>query len=410
MFTAAALFGHLIAQSMAPSVRGYDFRAMYAAGQIVRSGNGSRLYDLQEQARAEEAIFERPGLLLIVHPPFEALFFAPLTRFSYASAYLIWGAINILLWMLFAYLARSFAPVPQQIFRYLILCFTFFPLWITMISGQTTIPLVVLYCLTYIALKGQQDFRAGVFLGLGLFRFQLVLPFALICLLRQKWRMMAGFAVTAVLLGGLSVVAVGLSGVASYVTLLVNIVRRPADSLYGAFATSDMPTVRGVLSVLMAGRVAPEWVSVTVALVSGLLILFVAGLWRRKDRLERDASLGLMFAAALAVTLITGYHVYYYDLSLLLLAVFLVLGSPQWSRKTPWRAVVYVSIAVLYLPPVYLLLGGWRRLYLLWFPLFIFVLALFGLLRQPPLLELTATSANGAAAASPACGLGEGKA
>jgi len=382
-FTAAVLFGHLCVQAMSPLIRDYDFGAVYTAGYMVRQGKGARLYDLAEQARAEETVSNRPALLMIVHPPFEALFFAPLTRLSYASAYLVWGAINVLLWILFAHLARSFAPVPRQTFQYLLLCFTFVPLWATMVEGQTTLVLLSLYCLTYLSLERQHDFRAGAFLGLGLFRFQLVLPFAFICLLRKKWRLMAGFTVTALLLGALSIVAVGLSGVVSYVTLLAHTLVPPANPAYAAIAPSDMPTIRGVLSVVLTGRIATKWISVTAALLSGLLILVTAMCWRRGDRLEGNDSPGLMFAAALAVTLITGLHVYVYDLGLLSLAIFLAIGSPQWSRKTLWRTIVNVSIGVLYLPPVYLILGGSKRLCLLWFPVFAFTLALFVLLGKP---------------------------
>jgi hypothetical protein len=381
-FTAAVLFAKLFLQVATPEVRGYDFSAMYVAGYMVREGKGSRLYDLVEQTRAEEAIFKRPGLMVIVHPPFEALFFAPLARISYVSAYLVWGVVNIFLWMLFVYIARSFAPVPRQTFQYMLLCFTFFPLWVTLLQGQTSLLLLILYSLTYASLKRRQDFRAGALLGLGLFRFQLVLPFALICLIRRKWRMMAGFAVVALMLGALSIVAVGPSGVVSYLTLLVNMVTHPANAAYTGILPSDMPTVRGVLSVLMAGHLAPTWINATVALVSGFLIVFTAELWRRRDRLEGNGSLGLMFGAALAVTLTTGFHLSEHDLSLLLLAIFLAIGSPQWSRKRPWRTVLNVSIAVLYLPPVYLLLREWGRLYLLWPVLFAFALASFVLLGE----------------------------
>ncbi|MBZ5564050.1 MAG: DUF2029 domain-containing protein [Acidobacteriia bacterium] len=374
---------------------------MYTAGYMVREGKGSKLFDLAEQARAEAATRnKRPGLMVIVHPPFEALFFAPLARLSYASAYLVWGVINILLWTWFAYLARSFAPVPRQTFQYMLLCFTFFPLWETLLRGQTTLVLLVLYTLTHISLRRQQDLRAGAFLGLGLSQFQLVLPFAFLFLLRRKWRVMAGFAVSAVLLCGLSIAVVGWSGVISYLNLLVHIVRNPIERDDNAILPADIAMVRGILGVLVAGRGSREWITIAAIVIGGLLILFTGILWRGMDRRQEDASQGLMFATALAVTLATVFPLHDYDLALLPLAVILAIGSPQCSRKTPWRTILYVSIAALYMPPIYLLLTAWNALYLLWLPLFVFALALFALVRQPPQPEFTANHSNGAAVAN----------
>jgi len=46
-------------------------------------------------------------------------------------------------------------------------------------------------------LKNGRDFRAGAILGLGLFKFQFIVPFALIFLLRRRWKFMRGFVATA---------------------------------------------------------------------------------------------------------------------------------------------------------------------------------------------------------------------
>jgi len=85
----------------------------------------------------------------------------------------------------------------------------------------------------------------------------------------------------------------------------------------------------------------------------------------------------------LLVTLITAFHLYVYDLALLPLIFFLVIGCPQWSLKTSGRTFLNVSIAVLYFPPLYILLAEWNVRYLLFVPVCAFALALFGFLRQP---------------------------
>ena len=381
VFTVAVLVAKLLLQASTPEVTRYDFRGMYTTGYMVRTGDGARLYDPVAQARAQQAVFGQPGLMLNVHPPFEALFFAPLAELSYRTAYLLWGLINILLWMWFARLARAFAPRPRQTFQYLLLCFAFFPLWINLLQGQTTLILLLLYSFVYLNLERGRDFRAGALLGLGLFRFQLVLPFALICLVRRKWRLMTGFAAAALALVALSLLAVGPSGTISYVKLLLQVARDPARPAFASILPSHMPTVRGVLSALTAGRGDPHAIFVAALLISLLLILLAAEPWRGRGRLAGTPFLNLRFASALAVTLITAFHLLEHDMSLLLLPILLAIGSPQWRHKSPWRTLVIAAVAVLYLPPAYLLLRAWNSLYLLALPIFAFALAAFMLLR-----------------------------
>lgn len=66
-----------------------DFAAFYAAGTIVREGDGSRLYDeaLQRQVERERTMrSDQTGFLPYPHAPYEALLFAGLSLFSYPTA------------------------------------------------------------------------------------------------------------------------------------------------------------------------------------------------------------------------------------------------------------------------------------------------------------------------------------
>src|SRR5260370_1772600 len=225
--SAALLFFVVILNAALSDISSFDFAGFYTGGLIIRQGNASRLYDLGEQARIERQLFNREEILIVNHPPFEALLFSALARLSYIKAYVLWGAINVCLWLFFQHLLRPHTLIPRNPYRYLLLCALFFPLWTVLILGQITILLLLLFCVTFLCLKRGQDFRAGGFLGLGLFKFPIVLPFALIWFLRSKWRLTAGFAAAASLLGVLSVIAVGPAGVQSYANLLIDIVRNP---------------------------------------------------------------------------------------------------------------------------------------------------------------------------------------
>jgi hypothetical protein len=375
-FTAPLLLAvvHICARS-AGSLVNCDFNAMYAAGLTVRAGHGHELYDLQKQAALQQKLFHRGDFLVEDHPPFEALLLAPLTKLSFAQAYELWGAINIALWMLFAYFIRSYVPsTPTNALRYLPLCFLFYPAWVVMFQGQTSFLVLVIYTLTFLCLKRGRDLWAGAFLGLGLIKFTVVLPFALICLLRKKWRMMAGFALAASLLGVISIATVGFAGALAYLHLLLDIACHSANPAYATVRPWTMPTIQGFLGALLGSHVQSVWINTAVALVSGLLLLLTARQWRRADRSGSGAEQNLMFAAGLAVSLLTSPHLYTHDLALMLLAILLVVGSPLWTEGSGWRVILTVSIAILYLPPVYLLLPVTIKLYVLALALMSFAL------------------------------------
>jgi len=380
--TAALLLGCALLQTATFEARNYDFSTRYASGLILRRGDGSKLYSLEEERRVQEALFERKGVMVETHPPFEIPFYALLTKLPYNHAYIVFAIINISIWMFFVRLIRSCVPVPEHTFHYLLLCFTFFPLWAALLQGQTSLLLLLLYGATFLALKRKRDFVAGVFLGLGLFRFQLVLPFVLICILRKKWKLTAGFASVVLLLAAISVLAVGRQGVMSYAHLMIDTAKHPSNPAYASIRPSDMPTVRGFLAAILTGWVSQKWINAGTALVSAFVILFTAWRWRQEDRRDEDDSLGLIFAAALTVTLITGFYVLAHDMSLMLLAVLLTLASSQQSRDSRWWLVLKALIIVLYLPFVYMLLLHWHRMSMLFPILVIFLLVTFALLEN----------------------------
>src|SRR6266436_8273101 len=74
--TAALLLGCALLQTATFEARNYDFSTRYASGFILRRGDGSKLYSLEEERRVQEALFERKGVMVETHPPFENHFFA----------------------------------------------------------------------------------------------------------------------------------------------------------------------------------------------------------------------------------------------------------------------------------------------------------------------------------------------
>src|SRR6266568_8865693 len=75
-----------------------DFRQLYAAGYMVRTGLRHELYDYDLQKQFENLIVGQSDTPLpFNHLAYEAIIFAPLSFFSYRTAYFIFLTINLLL-------------------------------------------------------------------------------------------------------------------------------------------------------------------------------------------------------------------------------------------------------------------------------------------------------------------------
>jgi hypothetical protein len=381
---AVLLFGAVFWAARGPNVERTDFTTMYVGARMVHQGDGAKLYDLREQANLRDSLYTRAAPLIYEHPPFEALLFAPLTSLPYKTAYLVWGLINVLIWLVLPILLRPYAPVPKDELGYITLWFLFAPLGVALYQGQPSLLLLLLYAMTYISLKRGRDLSGGMCLGLGLFKFQFVLPFVLIFFFRRKWRFLAGFLLSGAALGALSLFAVGWQGLLSYVHLLLTIAGNPENLSYGKAV--DMATVRGFVSGILGHSVGKGTINTIVAAISVSLVLFTAWRWNKENRQRPEAFFDLMFAAALVVSLVTGFHMFTHDLSPLLLAMLLVAGHFPAKGRTALRWAFGTTLALLWIPPVYFALVAWHRMYFLFPVLIVFAFAAYKLAETPEIL------------------------
>ena len=358
-----------------------DFSVTYIGSRMVYQGLGPKLYDLAEQQKVKRLLLPDAEPLIYEHPPFEALFLAPLGALPYKTAYLIWGLINAAIWLMLPFILRPYAPAPRDDLGYLLLWLLFAPLGVTLFEGQSSLFLLLLYSITFIQLRGGRDLRAGAIFGLALFKFQFGIPFVLIFLLQRKWRFMKGFLTTATALGALSLVAVGGHGIIGYIQLLVGIAAHPDNSSYGR--AIGMATVQGFLQPLLGGVLGHAAVSLIVAGVSIFLILWTAWRWRKAGLAADRRTFDLMFAAAIVVSLVTGFHMFTYDLSPMMLAMLLVAGHFPGRSQALLRLILGTTLVMFWIPPLYLALLAGHCVYL-WFPvLMAFMIGTFKLAESP---------------------------
>src|ERR1700687_1084733 len=80
------------------ALRGHaDFRQLYAAGYMVRTGHASDLYNYAAQKNFQDTLVSREKLALpFIRPAYQAVFFAPFSLLPYRSAYLAFLSANLI--------------------------------------------------------------------------------------------------------------------------------------------------------------------------------------------------------------------------------------------------------------------------------------------------------------------------
>lgn len=335
-----------------------DFSAFYTAGKIVQEGQGRQLYDLALQAAVQRTInpagfSQRGALLPYNHPPFEALAFFPLAHLSYLGAYVAWVAINLGLLAIVIALLRKSLPIlgKQPLYLWLLACFSFTPIFIALMQGQDSIVLLFCDCMAFLALRRKADFQAGIWLGLGLFKFQLVLPLVFPFLLLKQWRVLGGFASAAVALTLIGLPVAGWQGTLAYPRYIWALEH---DTKLRSLVGSEMtPNLHGLISSFLPARYSKLSLLVLLIVSAGVLAAITL-IWHRALHANL-ARRQLAFAAALIAAVLLSYHSWIHDLSILFLAV-LLIAEALLSRhviEIRHRAMVWACMALLFCAPVY---------------------------------------------------------
>src|SRR5208283_4614210 len=246
-----------------------DFIVFYRGAQMVRAGQMAQLQDL--------------------HPAFEELLFVPLTYLDYFSAFKVWTFLNIVMVTLsLGLLRRMFSEVGRLSPLFLIVSVAAFaPAVRALLEGQDSILLLLLVTLSVFLLTRGRVVMAGAMLGLGMFKFHLVLPLALV--LAAIWTMM-----------------VGREGIADYVHSVVQ-----GENLLAGGRRTGMANLHGLIAQF-AGKNGGN-VNVA-AIVCGASVLGVV-LW---TVWKRQAGTRFVFAVASVTCILVGYHAMIHDLTLLL--------------------------------------------------------------------------------------------
>ncbi len=350
-------------------LRGTDFPHFYCAARMLQSGNGARLYDVSAQYQCQAATIGRIGTLYN-HPPFEAAFYVTVAWLPLRYSYAVWSLINLALLAFAAY--RLVPDTSHRDWRIVFAAsLTFVPVLLCLLQGQDSILLLCFTVLVYTCLRHKRSFGAGCWLALGLFKFQITLPLALVLLLSRRGIARSGFAkgfgLVTLALMGLSAGICGWSVFLAYPHFLFNL----QSQAFAGIIPQAMANFRGLIYVFLP-RHLRVWTIASLCILSLAALLKALNDWRQTNSISDDSStlplnpelpmpaetrFDHSFSSSVIFALLVSYHLNPHDLSLLLLPISLTwhgLAGQMPLLSSARKRVVLGLLAGLFLPPVHL--------------------------------------------------------
>ncbi len=335
------------------SIGKVDFRSFYQAGELVLhatalshhlpGGKGSPITGEQTAPTR----FPGPNGPDQLHPPFELLIFTPLAALPYGAAYVAWYCCNLL--MLLGALLVLWNHAPALHNRFGLLLFggtTAYPVLVSLSQGQDSILLLVLLTLGFVNLKKGHEFRAGVALGMGMFKFHLVGPIVLgLIVVTRKWRALAAFVMTCVALLLASFALIGAKAAIGYWFFIIGFGRitPPVAKL------NHMPSLREFLHALAPRSIPAAWVDFVVIGLSTAILAFVLV---RCAKARQAEMLDLRFSLLVTTAAAISYHFFVHNATILLLPV--VLAADYFAgaeRPARLRVPFLIAVATMYFAP-----------------------------------------------------------
>lgn len=329
------------------SLKGPDFFSFYSAAKLFVLEGGSAVYDLALQRQLELQVTGQAADRFIVlpyfHPPYYTLLIAPLAYLEYRQAYYAMVAFNFLLAaILIALLVRGSQRIhglAAVVAAALIA--GFFPVFVTVLQGQSDLVVLVPLAAAYIAWARGRLGWAGIFSALALAKPQLLLLVPVLFVARRAWRALAGFAGVVVGLAAVSIATFGFGPVLGYLKSVITWAIGGSLPTGGQIVYTDTAvySLRNILIAVPGGGRALALVVLVI-----LLALVALSLSWRPDKPRLD------FALAVAASLVLSPHQNIHDLALLVIPGFAIAdlalaGSVRWPRIG--AAVLVVAYATI---------------------------------------------------------------
>jgi len=337
-----------------------DFASFYAAGKLVAGGHSSELYNPAYQQGAQRdfaaEVKIRNGPLPYIRPPFEALLFLPFAYLSYHAAWISWTLLKLVLILAIPFVLHAHSGERGLSVCLLesLLCLATFPVGLDFLQGQDAVLLFFVFALALRFILQGRNALGGAVLALGLFKFNLVLPFLFVFAVTfpKRSRLLSGFFATAMALALISWAMVGWSGVAHYPAYVWHLHERPE---WGVVQARSMPNLRGLLALLVGSGNMSRFIYI--AFAAGAMLLGLLAIWSRRTSTAnaepRSRESVARFSFAITISLFVSYYSNSYDLTLLLLPL-LMLGRSFVEAPAAWpRGLFLATASILLCTPLF---------------------------------------------------------
>lgn len=350
-------------------VRGRDFSTFYITGQIVRDGQGDRLYnqdyfyDRQKELASitEETEESRPRNYSL-YPPTVPIIFSRLARLEYGDALMAWW-LGLLVCFTLAgwWLVREIDPWPVWRTTTILAIAAFAPIIYTFLNGQLSAILLLTFITGLHLHRLNHRFLAGCVLSLLALKPQFAVGPFLWMLLRKDFRTLSGYC-----LGGLCQAAWSAAVLGPHI--LVDYLHNMwtfGHILKTSNPTPDHGHSLGEVLTILLGR---DYVN----LCNGIHLVAVAVgafwffrtihpssrplAWRVDDE-EYQKTWRIEQSALVIFSLLVSPHLLTYDLSMLLIPIAYLLSAKMNNGEEEERWLGGLLFLSAMLPRIYFILG-----------------------------------------------------
>jgi len=338
-----------------PSLKTMDFISFYGTGRLIRTGEYKLIYNSEAEAASQQQIvgstYQQP--LIFNHPPYVTPILGLIASDNYVLAYIYWTIAGLLIVSACVELTRRHLRHSGWSIRFAWLgavgCVVYFPIFISLLSGQDTVyTLLGLLLWMFALLKGRE-----IFAGLGLAFATLsptiagALALPLMASRRQAslWFIvgMFGLAIYGFLL-------VGTQGITDFLFLL-------RTSSQGRYYGINWAVMYNLLGLLI--RILPSPNIDTVRSISwiatAMSILAMCIFWWNKQEQLTVKHIGI----AVVLGTFTSPHLHLHGLSYLLLPLLGIITTLH-ARGNKAIALILIPVISTVLIFVLLLLPAWN--------------------------------------------------
>jgi len=346
-------------------VKGPDFLPFYTLGKLALERRGDLLYDMPAQAVLRQEIAPRalPYAYLPFYGPQASLVFAPFAELPYSYALLAWLLLSALIYGICCCAVWRRCPHLQHERANVWLAAAAFPGFFHLITfAQSSALPLLFFTLTYLALRANKQFLAGLAIGCIVFKPQFALAGVIVFLISRYWPLILGAFLSSIAQLAVGCFVYGSAVMKAYIHALLHAGDFPAilePKLYQSFS------LRGFWLLLVPSTAMAD----ILYAASAILVL-----WMLRTIWKKEGPFDLRYSALLLASLLAAPHANAYDLVILAPAFLMLadfaLGHSDHATTDVIKASLYLSFFLfLFLPLtriIHIQLGVLILILLLW--------------------------------------------